>query len=284
MRTVRATADSYLASPVVRAQADSVAALLAVLALDALFGFPTAFRLGYVFPICVAARGAGLRWSVGVVFAAALILTTIEWYLHKGQVNSLASLALHACLLGLILRLMERLESGLANYQTLACQDALTGLPNRNALQRLADKAIQRAETAKDAQGPLTLAMIDCDRFKELNDTYGHAYGDLVLKLLARTLGHGLRRHGWVARTGGDEFVALLPGCTPENAAKLLIESRTRFLEAGVPGTGFTFGVAQWRPGASLDSLLADADRAMYRHKPYAAIRTSSPSRATPSA
>lgn len=264
MREVRAAADAYLASPVLRAQADSLAALLAVLMLDALTGFPTALRLCYVFPVCLAARGAGTRWSLGIVGGAALILTAIEWHLHSGQVNSLASLALHASLLGLLLRLMERLESGLATYQTLACQDSLTGLPNRNSLQRLADKAIERASGGE----PLCLAMIDCDRFKDLNDTFGHAYGDLVLKLLARTLNHSLRRYGWVARTGGDEFVALLPGINAEGAEQLLAQAQVRFQEAAADGAGFTFGVAQWAEGDSLDLLLASADRAMYRKKP----------------
>lgn len=267
---LHAAADRYLASPVVRAQTDSVAALALVLGLDLALGFPMALRLGYVFPVCLAARGAGPRWSLGVVAATSLILTTVEFYATQGQIHAIASLVLNAGLLGLLHLVVRRLETGLARYQLLAWQDPLTGLPNRAALERLGAKAVERASARSE---PLAAAIIDCDRFKDLNDTYGHAYGDMVLKLLARALNHTVGRDGWVARTGGDEFAVLLPGNAALGADALLEEARVLFAERIADGAGFTFGSALWRPGTDLDALLAAADRAMYANKRQRAPR-----------
>jgi diguanylate cyclase (GGDEF)-like protein len=116
--------------------------------------------------------------------------------------------------------------------------------------------------------------MIDLDRLKPLNDSYGHETGDRMLKLVARCIQDELRQTDVVARYGGDEFVALLPE-TPRSGA-LDVASRIRLAVAGTPLnlgdrsviTSVSIGVATYpEDGRSLDTLLVHADRAMYVEK-----------------
>jgi len=103
----------------------------------------------------------------------------------------------------------------------LAARDRLTGLFNRGYFDRALTQAMERAE--RDAQ-PLSLAIIDVDHFKQINDVFGHAAGDRTLKEVALRLDQAMRRTDVVARYGGEEFVILMPG-TPREAALLRVES-----------------------------------------------------------
>jgi len=230
-------------------------------------------RLAYVFPVCLAARGAGPRWSVVTVVSTAALLTVIPRPDTPGDGAAFAPFVVHALILGGVLHLVGRLESGLSTYQTLATRDALTDLPNRIALERYGPRAVRRATRTGQA---LCVAMIDCDRFKELNDTYGHAYGDLVLRIIAQCLSRTLTGTGFVARTGGDEFVAILAGVSRDEAEMYLQRAVDRFEETTVAeglGAGLSFGVAELADGDTLESLLAQADQRMYACKRVGARR-----------
>jgi len=163
----------------------------------------------------------------------------------------------------------------------MAKRDALTGSLNRLGLDEYAERAIDRALGSGNA---LTIAMIDCDKFKELNDAHGHDYGDHVLKTLARLL----RRYsqgGVVARNGGDEFVLVLPGRTPADAKGILEKVNWKFREATIIGdrcASFTYGLSRiGADGNSLRELMVAADKSMYLHKatrePFAAVASRSP-------
>jgi diguanylate cyclase (GGDEF)-like protein len=112
----------------------------------------------------------------------------------------------------------------------LAARDRLTGLFNRGHFDRALTGALERS--ARDGL-PLSLAIIDVDHFKRINDVFGHAVGDRTLIEVARRLERAMRRTDLVARYGGEEFVILMPG-TPPDAAFLRVESLRRDL-AGAP-------------------------------------------------
>jgi diguanylate cyclase (GGDEF)-like protein len=151
----------------------------------------------------------------------------------------------------------EKLERQL---QELADQDPLTGLSNRRRLER--ESAREIAE-ARRRGVPLTVAMIDIDGFKLLNDTAGHAEGDELLKNAAYAWTGVLRAHDLLARVGGDEFVAVLTDCGEEQATGVLERMR-----AAMPGgQTCSIGVAELSPEEVFGDALARADAMLYRAK-----------------
>lgn len=151
----------------------------------------------------------------------------------------------------------------------LADLDPLTGLLNRRAW----GEQLEARATA-DRGRPLCLLFIDVDRFKDINDHYGHAAGDSVLKQIARLLRSELRQQDLIARHGGEELVAALPSCSLERATA--IAERLRRQIAALPlvaadrrplQVSVSIGVAAARRGESLDRMVERADAAMYRAK-----------------
>jgi diguanylate cyclase (GGDEF)-like protein len=161
----------------------------------------------------------------------------------------------------------HRAEAHAQLMQSLATTDPLTGLPNRRALDDCLRSALAAAH--RHAEN-VSVALIDVDHFKRINDRYGHATGDRVLVQLGHRLAADLRATDRLGRWGGEEFL-LVCGHTPLPAALELAER----LRASVAGFGFghgdpvtvSIGVAQVRQGDDADSLLARADEALYRAK-----------------
>lgn len=142
----------------------------------------------------------------------------------------------------------------------LAHHDPLTGLPNRRSLEQAFDRELARA----GRQGtPLCVVALDLDELKAYNDTHGHAAGDRLLKHAAGTFAAGRRATDLIARMGGDEFVALLPGCNSAAAANVVQRLRRSY----PPGHSFSAGIACWDRRESADELMNRADAAMYRAK-----------------
>jgi diguanylate cyclase (GGDEF)-like protein len=159
----------------------------------------------------------------------------------------------------------ERLsrEHGAISQQAL--QDPLTGLPNRRAL----DEKLE-ALVAAPGEQPLSVALVDLDGFKGVNDRASHAEGDDVLRVIASTLRNAVRGDDMVARYGGDEFVVLLPGA-PLSAAEAAL-GRAVDAVALLPmdlsrGVTLSIGVISLRPQESAAQALARADAAMYLAK-----------------
>ena len=150
--------------------------------------------------------------------------------------------------------------------------DTLTGTATRRYFQELAERELARA---RRHGGTLSIVAIDVDRFKSINDEYGHAVGDLVLQGLARECRQILREEDVMGRLGGDEFACLLPETDPRIAAK--VGERLRTAVAGVElaiGSGatlrFTVSVgiaASTADDAAIDTLLLRADKALYSAK-----------------
>ncbi len=136
--------------------------------------------------------------------------------------------------------------------------DPLTGLLNRNGLK----PAAQRAFALADRTGiPLTVALIDLDHFKQVNDRDGHQAGDRLLVELTRIWGHELEPSDIFARLGGDEFLVLLVGTSDDERGRLL--ERLRFASP----TPWSAGVIRRQPGEDLSTCLAKADLALYDAK-----------------
>ena len=155
--------------------------------------------------------------------------------------------------------------------QHIALTDPLTGLPNRRA----AEERLQteKARTPRDGHG-FALALVDLDHFKMVNDRYGHAVGDEVLKAVARRFESGLREGDWVARWGGEEFLFVLHGSTVEEAASIIErlagQARSTPVQTSVGAIPLSFsaGVAAFGTNDSETlPMLEKIDHALYRAK-----------------
>ncbi len=166
----------------------------------------------------------------------------------------------------------DRLRSRVADSFVMALTDPLTGLYNRRYAQsHLAALIARRSGEGKD----LAAMVLDLDRFKAVNDRWGHAAGDTVLKDFAHRLRENVRGVDLVSRIGGEEFLVVMPDVTPENAVKVAERVRGAVEESGfeVPGIGVplpvttSIGLAFHRPGEDGAALIARADRALYDSK-----------------
>ena len=150
---------------------------------------------------------------------------------------------------------------------TMALTDKLTGIPNRHAFDEVARRYF---ELAKREGKPLALLLIDIDRFKRINDAFGHHVGDDVLRQVAQTISRQIRASDFAARYGGEEFVVLLPNCDLDHAQRK--GERIRQAVAGIsfvqgPVT-VSVGVAQVEPAKEgLEAAIARADAALYEAK-----------------
>ncbi|MEH6450088.1 MAG: GGDEF domain-containing protein [Oleispira sp.] len=151
-----------------------------------------------------------------------------------------------------------------------AMHDALTGLPNRESYQQRVKQEIHRIERYG---GSLSLMVCDIDLFKRINDSYGHLAGDKVLKIIAKSLQRNLRDSDFIARFGGEEFVALMPETSAEEAKIVAEKLRTK-----VEGSPFnfkkepvqitiSFGISQFAPGETIEEVFERADKALYKAK-----------------
>ncbi len=163
------------------------------------------------------------------------------------------------------------LQAANAHLARLAACDTLTGLANRRRFFEQANEEIARAQRYGHA---LSLLMVDLDHFKSINDGYGHAAGDDVLRQLGRCLQDDLRQNDLAARIGGEEFVLLLPETPLLEACQFAERLRQRIAELPQPAlrgllrVTCSIGVASFNPAdGCVDSLLERADAACYRAK-----------------
>ncbi len=162
----------------------------------------------------------------------------------------------------------ERLQ---AELQALSLRDELTGLYNRRGFMTLAE---QHWRLALRLQQSFAVLYVDVDNFKQINDTFGHAQGDLALPAIARVLEDTFRDSDILARFGGDEFVALLTNCSAVAARAALVRLQTRLDRSNANGTeryqiALSVGLALFEPDrpVGLAALLDEADAQMYLQK-----------------
>ncbi|SDT87799.1 diguanylate cyclase [Halopseudomonas salegens] len=171
-------------------------------------------------------------------------------------------------------RVTERtreLEQANKRLEDMAMQDALTGLANRPALSRHLNKALARADRNHQQ---LALLMIDLDDFKPINDVFGHAFGDQVLKEVAERLQAAGRAGDFVARLGGDEFIVVSEGLQQRDDAHAVAErlldalAKPIMLDGQQVQIGASIGVSHaTSPELVADELIRQADQAMYARK-----------------
>jgi len=165
----------------------------------------------------------------------------------------------------------QQLEELVTEVQELSRTDTLTGCLNRRAMDERLPIELQRSlRYGRD----LSVMFADLDYFKRINDGFGHATGDVVLREMAQRYLANLRTPiDWVARYGGEEFIIVLPDCSLEAAVQLAQRLRLLTQSAPVHVAGrelhltASFGVAQFDRGESAAQLLARADAALYRAK-----------------
>lgn len=167
--------------------------------------------------------------------------------------------------------LLERTTDNALVIEELNQRDGLTGLYNRKFFDELITQEILSARRYKR---PLTLAMIDVDKFKLINDTHGHAAGDTVLRNLAAKMKSLLRASDTICRYGGEEFVLILPNITFENSSALLDRLRRaiEILETDISGgikvcVTVSVGLAALQEGLTAGQLVNRADESLYSSK-----------------
>jgi len=162
--------------------------------------------------------------------------------------------------------LAEQMAKATEAFKQMAVLDPLTGLYNRRGVTELISAEMARA----DRQGyPLTALMLDLNKLKQINDTYGHSAGDLALVEFARHVRKAIRSSDLPARVGGDEFLVLLPECTSAEVLHALDRLRELEIEASgnrIPVT-FAAGWVEYRTGESPEQFLERADHALYADK-----------------
>jgi diguanylate cyclase (GGDEF)-like protein len=153
----------------------------------------------------------------------------------------------------------------------LSLTDELTSLPNRRAFMRRLEDEVARVQRYGF---PMSFVLIDLDHFKDVNDEYGHAAGDEVLRVYSKNILSIFRHHDMVARYGGEEFAVLLPNTDADGAVRALNKVKKRAAETRWQTNGvmahvptFSAGVSLYKPGESTSAFIERADKALYRAK-----------------
>ncbi len=167
----------------------------------------------------------------------------------------------------------DRLDEELRRVRRLSMTDELTGLPNRRAFMDRLEKEIGRVKRHHEA---LSLILLDLDYFKSVNDTYGHAVGDQVLKCYSNEVFSLFRQYDMVARYGGEEFAVLSPNtdldgaiCALSKAMDRVKNLRCEYKGDSILVPSFSAGVAVYRDGEQVESFIQRADQALYQAKSH---------------
>ena len=245
--------------------------VLVVEGIDYLTGYEVSLSLLYLGPIALAAWYAG-RWP-GIAIS---LLSCLGWYVADwaaGSHYSSAAIPVWNAFVRLgffviTAELLVALRTSLTRQRHLARTDALTGLFGR----RQFDERLAHDLALAERHGlPLSLAYIDVDDFKSINDTHGHAAGDHVLRALSDVLSSEVREVDTAARLGGDEFALILPD-TDDRGARVLASKLMRGLDRAVDDIGFgvscSVGIVTFLDCAvPIEEAIGAGDAVMYEVK-----------------
>ncbi len=262
--------DALQALPIVVRWAIALVLVTLVSLLDGVTGSEISFSIFYLTPVSFAAALVSRRagWVLAIVSAASWGLLEVT----GARPYSAAWIivwngAVRLGFFGLVTELIDRLHRAHVEQRLMARQDPLTGLANARVF---AERSQQAIAASRRTGRPFTLAYVDLDRFKRVNDRWGHAEGDRLLKVAADLMGAGVRSGDLVARLGGDEFAILLPDADVDRARVSLERLRASLARTlSVPwDVGATIGaVAFLEPPADVDTAVRAADDLMYRGK-----------------
>ncbi|MCU0607908.1 MAG: GGDEF domain-containing protein [Candidatus Edwardsbacteria bacterium] len=239
--------------------------------LDLLTGTEVVFTTFYLLPIVLVAWYAGTPWGLVISALSAGLPLLADLYAPGAFGHPLIpywNAAARFAEFVVVNYALAALRRMMTREQQLARQDPLTGIANTRAFRELLDGEIDRA---RRYGRPLSLAYIDLDDFKSVNDRFGHGAGDELLKVAAALLGVGLRATDTVARIGGDEFAVLLPETGGTQAREVMARLQQRFcgvMRVHPTPVRISIGVAAFeRPPESADEAIGTADGLMYGAK-----------------
>ena len=239
--------------------------------IDYATGPEIGFSIFYLLPICLVAWFSGILWAVVISF----ICSTI-WFLSdslSGHTYSQPAIGYWAANMRLgyfliISYLLGTLEKMWAIQKHISNIDYLTGVANSRSFHHLADVELARAKRYNHS---LTIAYVDLDDFKKINDLFGHSTGDNVLKLIAQTIRKNIRSVDLVGRLGGDEFCLLMPETGYESAQIALQKLRRVLLESMEEARwSVTFSIGALTYATlpdNIDDIIIKADHLMYSVK-----------------
>ena len=245
--------------------------LVCIGALDYLTGPRLSFSVFYLIPIATAAWLLGRRQGVFLSIAGSLTWLIVDLVSGHQYPHFLFPLWNSAVRLGffiVIALLLVELKHTLGREETLARTDFLTGSANGRAFYETSELEIKRSQRYGH---PFTVAYIDLDDFKLINDLFGHLTGDALLQTVARTVRENLRAPDTVARLGGDEFILLLPETGADQADAVIRKIRDTILAAmqnhNWPVTVSIGAVVFMKPPPSAKEMVKQADDLMYAAK-----------------
>jgi diguanylate cyclase (GGDEF)-like protein len=246
-------------------------AVLAIAYVDSVTGIELRVFPLYFLPVLVASLRLG-RWpglATAAVSAAAWYVSNRLAGLHGSHpAIDLANLLVMAVAFGVVALLGAAQRGWVRRERALSRTDDLTGLLNGRGFYEAA--AVELARSLR-YRHPLTVAYVDLDDFKVVNDRHGHTRGDAVLVAVARAMRRACRSTDLVGRLGGDEFVVLFPEMGPDAAEPALVKLRSRVGEAasgeGAAVTASVGAVSFAGAPAEVEVLVHEADRAMYAAK-----------------
>ena len=249
----------------------AISAWILIALLDSQITFEIGFSIFYLIPISLATYYGGFRQGLVISLLSALAWGFNDWYTGHRYANHWMPLWNIFMRLGYYILhsyMLRRYTTLLAYTSSLAYTDTLTGAFNTRYLAR---HIARLRETGRTAKQPVTLAYIDLDNFKEVNDTHGHDEGDQVLRVLAEETRKTIGENDIFARLGGDEFVVVIPE-RDFTAAKQIIEQLAMnvlaaFRRRGWPVT-LSIGALTYNHAAKIPvSPMQQVDQLMYKVK-----------------
>jgi diguanylate cyclase (GGDEF)-like protein len=200
------------------------------------------------------------NWPVRALLAVLWVTSTIGLYQQRARLNEFRK------------NLIDQIDAATKHrvkaeqFYGLSIIDPLTGLYNRRFGETRLTEEIAKASKSGE---PLLLLALDFDRFKEINDNYGHAAGDMALKEFSRRLQRAIRACDIPIRVGGDEFLTIFPECPPEKM-ELILSRMTGISfthEGNKIAVSFSHGVSQYQVNDTPESMLQRADERLYEAK-----------------
>ena len=253
--------------------------LLAIALVDGATGFDMHVAVVYAIPLLLFAWAVGPWWGALLATITCASRAYLGWIIVPMRAPSLFALSeFAATLLALIVLIvaLSALRRMLQHAYSQSHRDLLTGLVNKSGFYQVVSA---ETEVCRRYRRTLSIAYIDCDNFKDVNDRFGHQTGDELLRLIASTMTRKLRASDLPARLGGDEFAVMLPEISPDSARKVIEMLQLRLLhemrEHNWPVT-FSIGIATFvKMPAATDDMIHQADQLMYavKYAGKAAIR-----------
>ena len=240
--------------------------------IDYKFGYEISITVMYLLPILV------VSWHIGIKSAfVASLFSAITWFLadvHSGHrypsiLYPLWNSGIKLSIFMMVMFIIRKLRLELELIKDLSMTDPLTGCRNRKFLYTALGNELERS---RRTNAPVTIAYLDLDNFKQINDTRGHKTGDEVLKTVSGCIAAGIRTIDSISRIGGDEFVILLVDVSPGEARTILRRILTA-LKKTLHQHGFTAitcsvgAVTCTKCGHSVDEIMEKSDKLMYQVK-----------------